>query len=535
MVPPLPPTKEMLKLEHEYAALLASLATKHKLAKSQLQHSSNLQAPSSSTGLIPNLIPDSAEPLLAPTEHIVPQGALGSGVRPITLLPVVSSNNSANHLPAPRLGTLTSVPSSSGRRVTSSTTRRPIPASGPGTLTTVPLSPESTTGRRTLTNVLNMVLKPFQKYADDMSPLHSTPAPRSSPGLLSFNSADLCSPNDSPLYDDEPVVAPSTALQPSSTVRPLESSSYGGVPLVSSRGGAPTISQLRLNTSQNFIAVDVDAANHAAAEAVADAHDYNDAEAAAHAYAVAEYQAQTDAEDTVDALERKEIEVWVRIRAQQEASDKAKADTRARAAATAQAREFRIQGQVEAFFQAQAKQDQAANSAAETADVIDADATAAAKVQAIGAAPQARIQDSWAQFNLTPAVPAQVPDVSAGNNRQIRIKAKLQQLRDKALDNQTLEDEALRLFTAEAAAAIDADTAAVAAKVQVPASVPHVSIEVRLQQLRDKALEDQALENEALQLFTAEQVPLRNPGSDSTESVDDDGLSNCDQSADSVL
>ena len=148
---PPPTNQELLNLEHEYTAQLASLAHNHELAKSKLQHSSNLQAPSSLTGLIPKLIFDSAEPLLAPTEHIVPQGALGSGVRPTTLLPVVSLNKSANHLPAPGLGTLTTVPPSSesmtrGGRVTSSTTRCPIPAPGPGTLTTVPLSPESTTG-----------------------------------------------------------------------------------------------------------------------------------------------------------------------------------------------------------------------------------------------------------------------------------------------------------------------------------------------------------------------------------------------------
>ena len=292
-------------------------------------------------------------------------------------------------------------------------------------------------------NVIDMVLKPFQKIVDNMSPLHSTPPPHSLPALLSFNSADLRLPHDSPQYADEPVVAPSTALQPSSAVRQLEtaiapgvmeldgvlvgfhaldrtnlSSSYGGVPLISPRVGAPTISQLRLNPSQNFVAVDVDAANHAAAEAVADAYDDNDAEAVALAYDAAEFQAQFDAEDSVDALEREEIEVRVRIRAQQEASDKAHArararaaadDTRACAAAKAQARESRIQAQVEAFFQAQ-EQDRAANSAAEAAAVIDADAAAAAKVQAAAAA-AAEVQTAVQSL-------ARVSDVHADNNRQ---------------------------------------------------------------------------------------------------------------------
>ena len=49
-----------------------------------------------------------------------------------------------------------------------------------------------------------------------------------------------------------------------------------GVGLVSPRVGPPTNAQLLLNPSQNFMVVDVNAADHATAEAVADAYEYND-------------------------------------------------------------------------------------------------------------------------------------------------------------------------------------------------------------------------------------------------------------------
>ena len=45
--------------------------------------------------------------------------------------------------------------------------------------------------------------------------------------------------------------------------------------------------------------------------------------------------------------------------------------------------------------------------------------------------------------------PAQVPDVSAGNDLQAQIKIRLQRLRDKALDDQAAKAKALRLFNAE--------------------------------------------------------------------------------------
>ena len=69
MAPLPPPTnQQLLNLEHEYEAKIAGLAHELELAKSKLLRSTNLQAPSSSMGLIPHLIPVTAEPLLASTE-----------------------------------------------------------------------------------------------------------------------------------------------------------------------------------------------------------------------------------------------------------------------------------------------------------------------------------------------------------------------------------------------------------------------------------------------------------------------------------